>query len=279
MQEVDGGQAALLDQLKLALPSLPGFRSLSLFGSIAEGRADAWSDIDMIVTTDDLPRAKSSVLGLLEECIGPVEFCWAINLRPDEWNPMIVFREHGYYRRLELGLAATNAVNRTIPPEQTVLLIDTPGVATAPRQSGAYVPESGSIGHFLLSQYIGGIRYCKARHRAQPITCYRFAAAAADWCARALYDRLTGKPSLDRKLSTSEYIELDRLASPEHKSALLADVDFSNPSAMDRAIYALLCRITDHAQSLASSAGEQLPDAVIERFLHFVRDEVEVGAD
>gem|GEM_PF-3353575 len=40
---------------------------MSLFGSIAEGRADAWSDIDMIVTTDDLPAAKASVLGLLEE--------------------------------------------------------------------------------------------------------------------------------------------------------------------------------------------------------------------
>lgn len=57
----------LLKELTTILPSLPGFQTLSLFGSLAEGRADGYSDIDLIVTTDDLLGAKERLLGTLEE--------------------------------------------------------------------------------------------------------------------------------------------------------------------------------------------------------------------
>lgn len=273
------GLLALLEDLKLALPGLPGFRDLSIFGSIAEGRADGWSDVDLMVTTDDLEKAKSSVVGLLERKVGPVEFCWAINLRPDEWNPTIVFSNHGHYHKLDLGLAASDAADRTIPREQTTLLIDVPQPCEAfLAPCTAYCPEAGSVGHFLLSVLISGPRYMKARRRGQPLTCYRFLSAAAELCACALYSRLCGEMSHGWRLSTVEYAALDRLASPEQTAAFLTALDFSSPTAMDHAMYRILCQLCDHAQDLARTRGEDLAQDVIECLLRFMRDETDASS-
>lgn len=81
------------------------------------------------------------------------------------------------------------------------------------------------------------------------MTCYRFAVAAADWCARALHDHVIGTPSLGRKLNT--------------------------PDSMDRAIYATLAQLSEHTKALALSVGETIPEAVIGRFLGFMRGELQ----
>ncbi len=264
----------LLDAYKDTLPGLPGFRSLSIFGSIPEGRSDGYSDIDLIVETDDLPAAKEQVLGLLES-IGPIEFCWAINLRPDEWNPMIVFRDEGYFHRLDLGLTDVSAENRTIPREQTVLLEDEPRACYQhPGESGAYVPEHGSIGHFLLGQFIGGVRYVKARKRGQPMTCYRFAAACVDWQLALMYARLKCDPGHRSKLSTPDYVEFDHLLSEDQRSSLLHSLDFSSLRAMDAVVTDSMDSMLRDALELAAMSSEAFPSAVFERMMRFVSEEL-----
>lgn len=264
----------LLDALKETLPGLPGFRSLSLFGSMAEGCADEHSDIDLIATTDDLPGAKTALLGLLEQ-IGPIEFCWVLHLRPDEWNPTIVFRDEGYYHKLDLGLTDARAVERTIPAEQTTLLIEGPGTATcAVRECQAYVPHEGSLGHFLLGQYIGCTRYLKARKRGQIMTCYRFAAAAVDWQLALVYARLTGDAGRRSKLSTDDYRKLDGLLSTDERAALLHGLDFSSLTAMDNTIQAAMSSMLKDALHLAATSGEEFPTEVFERMCAFVAEEL-----
>ena len=267
--------ARLLDALKETLPGLPGFQSLSLFGSMAEGRADGCSDIDLIATTDDLPGAKTALLGLLEQ-IGPIEFCWAINLRPDEWNPTIVFHDEGYYHKLDLGLTDARAVDRTIPAEQTTLLIEVPGAATcAVRECRAYVPLEGSLSHFLLGQYIGCTRYLKARKRGQTMTCYRFAAAAVDWQLALMYARLTEDAGRRSKLSTDDYRKLDGLLSADDQAALLRGLDFSSLPAMDSNVRAAMSSMLKDALHLAAISGEEFPTEVFERMCAFVAEELQ----
>ncbi len=269
----------LLNRVKDTLPGLPGFRTLSLFGSLAEGRADDYSDVDVIVTTDDLPNAKAHLLSLLEQ-IGPVDFCWAINLRPDEWNPMIVFREENYFHKLDLGLAGISGVNRTIPPEQTILLCDqfrTPG--TVAKESQAYVPQDSSMGHFLLGQLLGCLRYIKARKRGQILTCYRFAAAAVDWRLALLYARLTENPQFRSKLSTVDFLELDRMISPDDHSAFLSGLDFSTLAAMDSAVRTAADGMLEDGRYLAAASGEVLPAPVFERISAFLEEELQCATD
>jgi predicted nucleotidyltransferase len=266
----------LLRRVVEVLPSLPGFRTLSLFGSLAEGRADGYSDIDCIVTTDDLDAAREQLLGALEE-IGPVEFCWVLPLRPDEWNPMIVFTREGYYHRLELGLVVTGAKDRTIPEEQTKLLVAQP----APRRDAlhrttqAYVPANGSVGHYLLGDVLGGgIKYVTARKRGQSVVCYRYAVAAADRCLSAWYSALTGSDRLGARLATDEYKRLHSLLTPAQSAAALAALDFSSPAAMDRAVRAVLAQVMQHCEAIANARGEVLPTEVFARILRFVEGEL-----
>lgn len=264
----------LLDAYKDTLPGLPGFRSLSIFGSIPEGRSDGYSDIDLIVETDDLTAAKEQVLGVLEG-VGPIEFCWAINLRPDEWNPMIVFRDEGYFHRLDLGVTDLSAVDRTIPREQTVLLADEPRTCDQhPGESGAYVPEHCSMGHFLLGQFIGGVRYVKARKRGQPMTCYRFAAACVDWRLALMFARLKEDPGRRSKLSTPEYVEFDRLLSDDERSTLLHALDFSSLAAMDAIVSDAMESMLRDAGALAAVSGETLPTGIFHRMSDFVLKEL-----
>ncbi len=264
----------MLDALKEVLPGLPGFRTLSLFGSMAEGRADGYSDIDLIVETDDLPGAKTALLGMLEQ-IGPIEFCWAINLRPDEWNPTIVFREEGYHHKLDLGLTDVSAADRTIPAEQTILLVDVPGSEICDaRECRGYVPQEGSLGHFMLDKYIGFLRYVKARKRGQTMTCYRFAAAGVDWQLALMYARMTGDAARRPKLSTPEYVKLDGLISADDRAALLPSLDFSSLTAMDSTVRAAMDRMLADALHLAAMTGEELPTEVFERMCAFVAHEL-----
>lgn len=268
---------SLLQCLFHLLPHLPGFRSLSLFGSLAEGRADAYSDIDLIVTTDDLPAAKEQLFRLLEE-IGPVEFCWVISLRSGEWNPTIVFSSESYYHKLDIGLVAADMLDRTIPEEQTVLLVNEAPLQqmSGSKRSQAYYPAYGTVGHFLLGQYLGGLRYVKSRKRGRLTTCYRFAVAATDWCMRACYARLTGEYTLHAKLSTEEYARLDSLLTSDDSSALLDVLDFSSPATMDRAVVGVFTELQSHCEAIAGVLGEPFPVEVFSRMLGFIRCELGV---
>ena len=40
------------------LAALPFVRNIALFGSLAEGRADCWSDVDLCVACDDVERTQ-----------------------------------------------------------------------------------------------------------------------------------------------------------------------------------------------------------------------------
>ncbi|MHB9026498.1 MAG: nucleotidyltransferase domain-containing protein [Armatimonadota bacterium] len=268
----------LLRRLQEGLRGLPGFRTLSLFGSLAEGRADGYSDLDLLVATDDLSAAQTHLLGTLEE-IAPVEFCWVIKFHPDEWNPTIVFRKEGYYHKLDIGLVSAGNAERTIPEAQTVLLAEEGRAQDRPLpESLAYFPAHGSAGHFLLGQFLGGTRYVKARKRGQRATCYRFVSAMADWRLRACYAQLTGEYTLQAKLSTTEYQALDRLAAAGSPTLLNA-LDYSTPAAMDRALCVVFDELSRHCQAIAAAQEELLPDELSRRMISFLRRELEVSSE
>lgn len=48
----------IVEEIATVLQSLPYVKSIALFGSIAENRADEWSDVDMLVCCDDVDITK-----------------------------------------------------------------------------------------------------------------------------------------------------------------------------------------------------------------------------
>lgn len=266
----------LSQRINTCLRGLPEFQELSYFGSTAEGRSDGYSDLDITVTTDDLSAARLRLLKELE-ATSPIESCWLISMRPGESNLTIIFAEEGYYHRLDLGLIESGTINP--PPEQTTLLMGDPS-HIMPRGSKAYMPPYGSVGHFLLGQFIGGVRYCKARKRGQALSCYRFVSAAADWCLRTLYVYLTGsKLSGQAKLSTEEYLTLDHIDTNGRGYGILATLDYSTPKKMDLSICRVLQQMYCFCKMIAAVQNEDLADDVFQRMLTFICDELSVVSD
>lgn len=268
----------LLQRVTACLQGLPGFQTLSIFGSFAEGRADGYSDIDLLVTTDELQAAQQHLLGILES-VSPVEACWVIGVRPDEWNSTIILSEEGYFHRLDLGLVSTDAADPLFLPARTKILAtrtaDLPDIV--PCQHQAFTPPYGSVGHFLLGQYLGGLRYVKARKRGQVLTCYRFVSAAADWCLCVLYAHLTvNQLPWPSKLSTGEYTSLDRLDVEGRGRAILTALDYSTPENMDQSLCGVMQQMHRLCQEIAAMRNERLDDGVFQRMLAFMRQELGV---
>lgn len=52
------GPERIADKIISALKAVPSVRAISLFGSLADGKADAWSDVDILVACDDVETSK-----------------------------------------------------------------------------------------------------------------------------------------------------------------------------------------------------------------------------
>lgn len=64
MPDVDGPKR-IAGEITAALRSAPCVLAIALFGSLAEGRADAWSDVDMLVACENVEATKWSVAAAL----------------------------------------------------------------------------------------------------------------------------------------------------------------------------------------------------------------------
>jgi predicted nucleotidyltransferase len=97
------GPGNLLRRVIEALRDLPGACELYVFGSLADGTADAYSDIDLEVTTRDAATSATALDGVLT-IVAPIEVDWQM-ATPDDTHPRtILFRGEAYYHMLDIDL-------------------------------------------------------------------------------------------------------------------------------------------------------------------------------
>jgi len=267
----------LLSRLCEVLKDLPGVSGIYLLGSLAEGKSDAYSDIDIEVSTTNFPASLAARHSVLQR-IGPIEIEWPIAHSTDEWVSTIVFKKESYYHKIDMGLANTSKINDVSDKLRGKVIVIWKGNSTFTSSSTTstyvHVTEPGTPGHFLVGQLLGAIRYVKARKRGQNLTCWRFASAAVDCLASLLYEQSRGWIELGRKLNTWEYVELDSILNTVEREMLLKALDFSTPMAMDRN----LCWILDQMVTLiaikARATGAIIPDALIQKLLSFIKTDL-----
>jgi hypothetical protein len=100
-----GDVEALRDRLCTALRDLPGATALYAFGSLAEGRGDRYSDIDLRVVTDDLEAslaARHAILGR----VAPVVLEWTVPGPGDDWAATFLFEGVAPFQKLDLGFVS-----------------------------------------------------------------------------------------------------------------------------------------------------------------------------
>ena len=278
---LDGLQAAL----SAALRALPGARALYLFGSRAAGRGDGYSDLDLQVVTTDLAASVAARHAALEP-LGPLALEWPIERAADRWAATLLFARASHYHKVDLGFIAGGAgtARSDLPaglaaPAVPLWTGNRPPAALPPAPGPAYLPEPGSPDHLLTGQLLGAVRYVKARKRGQPLTCWRFAAAAVEALAGLLHARAVGAAPTGRRPTTWEYAALDALLDRAERDTLLATLDFSTPAATDRNLHRLLTHVA--ALALADRAlppADRAPlAAVTHDLLAFIGAELAVA--
>jgi hypothetical protein len=253
---------ALLGRLEAGLRSLPGATELRLFGSLAVSRADAYSDLDLEVTTVD-PAKTRNVWPRFLERIGPVELCLPLHGGADNVAYAVLFRGSSHYHKVDIGFGG-RLLGPSIRLWSQPAPVDLPAAVT----SEMYLPRAGTVGHALMDELMGSVRYVKARKRGQVLTCWRF--------LRRLPDRWlelrTGEPG---PLSTRDYQRLDGIVDGRTRSALFERLDWSEPRRMDRSLCRLVTEIAELCLAAGRAPGELIPAALVDGYLTFVRTELE----
>jgi predicted nucleotidyltransferase len=272
------GPGNLLQRISAALRDLPGASELHLFGSLADGTADAYSDIDLEVTTRDLAASASALADVLTT-VAPIEVDWQLPTPEDEVVRTILFRGEAYYYKLDISLRAFGQIHNGASDvrKSRVRLWHVEPHAFSGQGKSNYVcaPRPGTPGHFVVGQLLGGVRYVKARKRGQDWTCWRFASAQVDWLATMLWGRSRNWSDPGKKLTTWEYIELDAAMRDDKGRMPLSAWDFSTPAAMDDGFCRLLERTIALAREKAENMGKSIPLDLAESLMRFIR--VELG--
>ena len=267
----------LSERLFDALRSLPGATELHLFGSLATGMADGYSDIDLQVVTRDLRASRTALLSVLED-VGPISLDWATTETSGECLSTILFSQESCYHKLDIGLSEIfrpgDPASLSLGPTRMVWRIEPPVSQTEWEPVRIYAPEEGSAAHFAVGLLLAGVRYVKARKRGKDWTCWRFLSAQMDWLAALLYEEARNWAHTGRKLNTLEYAELDALTEQKTRDTLFAKMDLSSPAAMDAAYCQLVTQMLELSRAKARHAGNEIPSDCINRLMQFIRSEL-----
>ncbi len=267
----------LSERLFDALRFLPGATELHLFGSLASGNADVYSDVDLQVVTQDLRVSRTALLSVLEG-VGPISLDWAMTEPSGESLSTILFSHESCYHKLDIGLSEIFRLGDPaalfLGPSRMVWRIEPPISQTEWEPIQTYSPEEGSAAHFVVGLLLAGVRYVKARKRGKDWTCWRFVSAQIDWLATLLYEEAHAWAHLGKKLTTLEYAELDALMEQKTRDTLFAKMDLSSPAAMDAAYCQLLTQTLELSHGKARHAGNVIPPDCVNRLMHFIRSEL-----
>lgn len=256
-------QADLLSRLRDSLGRMPGSAGLTVFGSLAGGGGDGFSDIDIRVLCHDLAASVAARRQALSE-VGSILLEWRIWPAEEPFAATILFRDESCYHKLDLGFvpAGGGAGLSSEPAEED------------PCETDPYAPLVGSPGHRLIDQLLGATRYVKARRRNQHVTCWRFAAAAAEQVLRLTYESCHRWQDMGRRLTTSDYIRLDEMLGQDAALGVTQLLRFDTARAMDASLVALCQSIAELSLRKASAARDRIPAAPIAKLLGFLEGEL-----
>lgn len=271
----------LLERVAAGLRCLPGATALYLFGSLTTPQADAYADIDLQLVTADFLLTQADWPYVLEH-IQPIDIAWPITPTPDNTAFAILFQDTSYYHKLDIGLSAAAdgfpLSSESIPA--IPLWAQEPRRSTLSRPSShVYSPAYGTIGHQLIEELIGAVRYVKARKRSHQFTSWRFMRSQPEKLLQLLHAQMYGWTGQERSLSTWDYKKLDTHIDTATQEQIMRHLDWSTPQIMDQNFYWFVDQTVGLYKQKAVEYGEHLPDEIIGKHLAFLHSELGLEKD
>lgn len=256
---------------------LPGAVALYAFGSLATGSADRFSDVDLELITVDLASTLAYRQAMYAVIDSPA-LEWRIHPSRSDWAATVLFRHISPYQRLDIGFSQWTPDIAATMPTPSVLLWQQPAqeATTLILRDAGYSPNVATFEHYVVEMFLSAVRYAKTRKRGQYLTSYRFASALASALLALVHAGNDNDPArLRLKLSTHDYLALDRRVPEETVLGLLENLDFSSPERMDRSVVGFLYQ---SKCVLTKTLGHTLaPDELLDQLLTFVMRELELA--
>lgn len=161
-ESIWGSREDLRQQLIEAFADRPEVHGIYVFGREAEGKADQFSDIDMIVCSNDLRTTEANCLGMLSG-ISPV--VGQLLLRSVEYQlvRMFMFQDYSPYQKIDLSLVGDITQEGVFGP--FVPVFECPGASPGSTTSLDVIPRTKDATHQLEDVLFAVPRFTKCLHR------------------------------------------------------------------------------------------------------------------
>lgn len=265
----------LLDRISATLRDLPGAVELYLFGSMVDPETrDSYSDLDLQILSNDYHLSLQAWPWILNQA-GEMELVYLLSDQPHETAYCISFANESPYHKVDIGIYDKDNPGFFQNVKKKVLLWEK-SAKTEPvffSSGRAYLPEMGSVNHFLMGELIGSIRYLKARKRRQHLTCWRFISAKFNALLRCSQWKGDDQ-KFPANLNTWDFIDLDRLLPEAERLVLLERLNLGSPKEMDGALIDITREITGRVYPEYNSAETQL-GRLVRKYLSFLEAELD----
>ncbi|MDQ3656883.1 MAG: hypothetical protein M3457_17650 [Chloroflexota bacterium] len=231
---------ALFGEIAIALRSVPGARALYAFGSIPNGTYDEFSDLDLTLVTEDFETSLAQRHQYLGR-VRPVLLDWCIERTESSWAGTILLSGTSPYQKVDIGIVTMEReLEWSHRPGCTRIWEQASGPGSIagdgmPSQPG-YEPAVGSFEHFIVGHLLGVTRYLKARRRGNTFTSWRFAHALAEAVLATVYTSSIDSPLLEGKLTTAEYVDLDRRLPGDRAAMYFEHLCYAGENGMDESV-------------------------------------------
>lgn len=248
----------LLQRLSRALTRIPGATSLYVFGSITSDTYDALSDLDLMLFTTDLESALATRYTVIAE-VHPIQLEWPMQHTAQRWAAALVLDGVGPFQKVDLGFADASLESAWRAEQPARLLWSrAPGEQTdiepQPLRTAPFSPQPGTVEHFVVDHLLGATRYVKARARGQELTAWRFATALAQATLTLRYATTFNTWPVGPKLTTQQYLDLDRALPPPTRQRSIALLHASDSVERDARVHQLALELLDHLDDQSRSS-------------------------
>jgi hypothetical protein len=192
-------------------------RSVHEFGRAVDGKIDEYSDLDLVVCSDDLARTQRDCLPLLGR-IAPVLGVCYIRCEPTDLALMVMLEGFSPYQKIDLGVVADLETKREFGPFRC--LHDSGRADTGRATTMAFEGEQESLANRLNDLLFSIPRFTKCLFR-NDWDMYRRWVGMTESLAVLLHDSYFGwrrKPHF--RLTPPEYKALYAALSSAHRQAL-----------------------------------------------------------
>lgn len=201
----------------MAFGSQPEVNAIYAFGREVDGQPDCYSDVDLIVYSNDLAASQHKCADVLAS-VSPVLGTYCIVLEPRTLAQMVIFRDYSPYQKLDFSITDDVSAKQSFAPLACLYQRE-----AEHQPSKTCIEQTGqrqALGNWLNDVLFSIPRFTKCLFRRDR-DMYRRWVGAVEHLAVMLHERYFGWSREHRyRLQAHEYKALNKHLSPEDQDLL-----------------------------------------------------------